>query len=93
MVTSSDTSCNRVTSSDECEAAARELGLADTSAHIEDMPSYMPPNCFYHDGLSGYHLYYNTGSSSNAACSSTIKCICKIENVATTKLPGILITF
>ena len=69
----SGTSCVRVTSKDECEAAARMLGLSDTTA-IVDYVYKWPPYCLHSNGL----LYYNTRAyESTTECSSSYKCICK----------------
>ena len=77
------TSCEHVTSKDECEAAARMLGLKNTKANDEST-DILPPYCFYKNSS----LSYNTRSSSNATCSLYGRCICKIENAATTTAPS-----
>ena len=62
-----------MTSKAECEEAARQLGLSDTEAEIENYLNF-PPYCYYHYNK----LFFNTGAAT-AACTSGVEknCICK----------------
>ena len=64
-------SCNRITSKEECENAASELGHSDTTADTISESSY-PPYC------SSYHgaLKWNTLTSSSYECDSDDHCLC-----------------
>ena len=65
---------------DDCEAAAKDLGLGDTSVETgrwdgrhADYP--FPPGCFQ---LTWGELGYNTNSNSIATCQhELVDCICK----------------
>ena len=71
-------SCDRISTKEECEGAARALGATDTTAvtgsHTSD-----PPYCFLEgDGtLAGTQLWFNTLTSSTDSCSNDDMCICK----------------
>ena len=78
QVTSGST-CNRVTSKEECEEAARQLGLSDTEAHEGSWTWWVPHCSFYHSSWSnrGY-LYFNNNGDEDLECNSDTKiCICK----------------
>ena len=79
--------CQRITSREECEEAAAQLGLSDTEAS-EEYVSDWPPYCYIYEGDS---LYYNTNGNATSQC-NTIKrvCICK-EGRAT--FDGVIIRF
>ena len=64
-----------VESSSECESAASELALSDTSAHVHSSTSY-PPYCWIMNG--GNQLYYNTYTTSAYQCSSSYPCVCHL---------------
>ena len=69
---------NGITTKAECEAAATILGLAETSARVEDNP-HGTPGCYIH--MSG--LWFNTFTTSTVLCSfSTITCICSSPTVS-----------
>ena len=72
MVTSVST-CVRVTSKAECEEAAHQLGLSDTTATGE-RESDWPPYCYldWEDDL-----WFNRNGNSEAPCLSDEVCICK----------------
>ena len=72
MVTSGST-CERVTTKAECEEAARQLGLSDTTATGEREPDY-PPYCYF---LDGEDLWFNRNGNSESPCLSDEVCICK----------------
>ena len=60
----------------ECETAARDLGLSDTTVIKDEHSSgvgYDPPYCYYEGGSLKYNPGVNTGG-----CSSGDKCICKV---------------
>ena len=69
----SGSSCERITTKEDCETAARELGLSDAEADVNDDASY-PPYCYFHK--SG-HLIFNTNGQATAPCSDLRSCICK----------------
>ena len=66
--------CKRITSREECEKAAAQLGLLDTKASEKDVTDW-PPYCFY----EGESLYYNTNGNATSQCDPIMKtvCICK----------------
>ena len=72
MVTSGST-CERVTSKAECEEAARQLGLSDTTATKENEHDN-PPYCYF---LFGEDLCFNRNGNPGSPCSSEEACICK----------------
>ena len=72
--------CERITTRDDCENVARELGLPDTRA--QDVPPYdvkaMPPFCSYKSGNpDGSNLWFNPAPASTESCSFEKTCICK----------------
>jgi len=69
--------------SEDCEEGAGVLGWSDTSAttvshdgNTNDVHPYHPRGCFF--ATTATSLYFNTKTSSTTACSSTLKCICKL---------------
>ena len=67
-------SCERLISKEECEDAARQLGLSDTKASVENTAGW-PPSCYFH---SGHSLYFNQNSYATSECNSNSRvCICK----------------
>ena len=79
MVTSGST-CTRVTSKEECEDAARQLGLADTEAGEETVSDW-PPYCYFYDHGNRQELYFNKDGNAISECNSDGKiCICKNES-------------
>ena len=77
LVTTSGSSCNRVSTEEECELAASILGASDTEVSTESTPNY-PPDCYLYGGigLEG-SLHFNYQSLSDTSCSSYYACICK----------------
>ena len=70
----SGSSCERITSKDDCELAAEELGLDDTTAGEETESDY-PPYCYLtFDG----DLWFNNNGDSTAECTQSSRCICKV---------------
>ena len=69
----SGSACERITSKEECEEAARQLGLSDTNAAGENVSDW-PPYCYSIDGRS---LYFNNNGYSTSRCSAERLCICK----------------
>ena len=57
----------------ECEAAARGLGLSDTTA-TEESTSDWPPYCYFYRN----ELYFNTAFGSSASCFDQVQCVCKL---------------
>ena len=84
----SGSSCERVTSKDDCEFAAEELGLEATTAEEETESKY-PPFCYaeiggnddYYD-YALHFLYFNNNGSSTAICSGYNMCICKNDGTS-----------
>ena len=77
----SGTGCERITSKEECERAAKALGLSDTTATTITNPN-APPYCFNYKGscnagVSCQGLKYNTEGDLTIACSSIRDCLCK----------------
>jgi len=73
IIVLSGSTCERVTSKEECQEAARQLGLSDTTANEEAEYNY-PPYCYFYDGFS---LYFNKQLNSETVCSPDNACICK----------------
>ena len=76
----SGNNCKRLTSVEECEEAARQLGLSDTEAQqIKGLSSQ--PFCYlYHTGTGnsrGAYLKFNKISNASAPCNSDRICICR----------------
>ena len=73
--------CERITTKADCETAAMELGLSDTTAEdlasLSGDPANSPPNCYYKPGNpTNLKLIFNTDFTSNAACSNERNCLC-----------------
>ena len=66
--------CSWITSVLECESAAANLGLLDTTAHISTW-TWRPRGCFYHPGCC---LYFNTDTTSPEPCLADPTCVCRI---------------
>ena len=65
--------CERITSMDKCEEAAKQLGLQDTEGTYEDGSGYpLPPYCYFY---YGHTLYFNYGNS-DVQCYPFKTCIC-----------------
>ena len=77
LVTTSGSSCNRVSTEEECELAASILGASDTEVSTESTPNY-PPDCYLYGGTLESSLYFNYRSSTTP-CSSDNACICKAQ--------------
>lgn len=66
-------SCERITTKEDCEDAARELRLSDTTAW-EETNAKWPPGCY----VNVKYLYFNKNSSATTKCNSlNMVCICK----------------
>ena len=86
--------CDYITTSSECEAAAAYLGLSDTSATPSPITwldrSKDPPYCY----IEGGQLKFNGDGTNTGACGSDgghgssylDKCICKVA-ITTTTIP------
>ena len=74
LVESSDVTCNRVTTSADCEAAAQQLGLSDITVEDDEQngKSYDPPYCYF----EGDKLKINIGGTNSGPCTSSDKCLC-----------------
>ena len=73
--------CERITTKGDCETAARELGLSDTTAvdpaNMSGNPANYPPNCYYKPGNpTNLKLLFNADFTSNASCSNERNCLC-----------------
>jgi hypothetical protein len=70
-----------ITAKAECEAAAAELGLADTTAFVPGAHhQWMPAGCFYKPTNGGNKLYFNPNEHDDfgpSVCSHANQCICK----------------
>ena len=72
------TNCERVTSKNECEEAAKQLRISDTDAWNETMPRIWPPYCYFSQHGGQHLLYFNEYANSRAHCEYMAKeCICK----------------
>lgn len=67
--------CRRVTSMEQCEAAAAFLGLSDVTAEDDGQNgvSYDPPYCYFEGG----RLKYNSNAQNTGICKSSDKCLCQ----------------
>ena len=72
----SGTSCNLITSSEECTRAALELGLSHTPKGTvpQNIDTYGPSGCYLR--FNG-ELWYNANEQSPAPCTSESTCICR----------------
>ena len=66
--------CSRVTSLADCETAARELGLSDTTASDDgqDGVTFDPPYCYFESS----RLKFNSLGTNTGACTPYDQCIC-----------------
>ena len=71
--------CGWIQAMEDCEVAARFLGMSDTEAEsvsnghpVDGHPR--PRGCFYDNGL-----YFNRNSQSPTGCTSEISCLCKTD--------------
>ena len=79
--------CDYITTSSECEAAAQELGLSDISATPSPIssldPTHDPPYCYIEDGS----LKFNGDGTNTGVCGFDAgygavyldKCLCKFQ--------------
>ena len=69
------TPCQRIETKAECEQAARQLGLSDTTAREYNVVNdWDPPFCYY---VNGAILYFNSKGDSTGTCRNSHNCICK----------------
>ena len=73
IVEDPEITCDPITSSSECEAAAEYLGLSDTSAESGTYKYIDPPYCFF----DYWGLRFNADGLNRAECDSENKCLCK----------------
>ena len=71
--------CNRITTKEECERAAKALGAKNTTASIGNYTTGLP-YCFFkgkyiHERDTS--LWFSTPTTSNYSCSNDAVCICK----------------
>ena len=66
--------CGWIQTKDDCEEAAKLLGLSDTDATSVSYGHPHPRGCFYHGAL-----YFNRNSQSPTGCTSEISCLCKTD--------------
>ena len=78
LVTTSGSSCNRVSTEEECRLAASILGASDTELSTESTYNY-PPDCYLYGGTLESSLYFNYQDSSTTPCSSDNACICRAQ--------------
>ena len=65
--------CGKITTVEECETAAKALGLSDTIAYNTSNHGW-PPHCFYK--AEHKFLIFNADSTSPTTCSNIEQCIC-----------------
>ena len=68
--------CERVTSREECEKAARQLNVSKFTAREEDELRY-PQFCYLYKTKKEEILYFNKHNSTNSNCNSDHICICR----------------
>ena len=84
--------CDFIKTHAECEAAARRIGLSDTSA--EDgknapKPYNDPPYCYFEDGTLKFNSdATNTGACGGGSGSGYDECVCKSPPTTNTPTPG-----
>ena len=68
--------CNYIRTTAGCEAAARELGLSDTSVSddYQNGAEYDPPFCYFEEG----RLMFNIRETNTGPCTTTDICLCHI---------------
>ena len=79
MVQRSTEKCKPITTLEQCEAAADELGLAVTKAKYDrgnGKKSGAPPNCYYASKKLPNKLMFNADSGNDGACSEDYQCLC-----------------
>ena len=79
LVDSPQVTCNNIKTPSECEAAALELELPDTSATDDGQNGYYldPPYCYFESN----NLKFNYGGTNTGSCgSNNDKCICHMGN-------------
>ena len=69
--------CNNITTLSECQEAAQQLGLYDTTVdYLNDNwtygSSFYPPYCYY----TSNHLKFNPSGLNRGSCYSNGKCLC-----------------
>ena len=89
LVDTSTITCFYITSIEECEMAAIELGINDgniTARNDNDhyYASYDPPGCYYEWG----NLYFNGNATNRGPCSTYDVCICSVEAPPPTPAPS-----
>ena len=69
--------CDRITTKEDCEAAATNLGLPVTTASVvSHLHPDTPPYCYFKQYMFK-RLYFNTAFTGTAACSNKRNCLCK----------------
>ena len=66
--------CGWIQTKENCEAAARFLGLRDTEASLASNDA-RPRGCFYHGAL-----YFNLKTQSQTVCTRRIPCLCRADD-------------
>ena len=76
-VTSGST-CQRITSKEECEEAAKQLGFTQSNigASLEDDETNFPPYCYFYSRGPG-SLWFNENGNSAVPCKGGVIRICK----------------
>ena len=72
IVEDPEITCDPITSSSECEAAAEYLGLSDIPAKPSPYQYIDPPYCFFESG----RLLFNADGQNKGECDSENKCLC-----------------
>ena len=67
----------------DCEKAAKQLGLSDTTAVANWFGSFRPSGCFIRRG----RLTLNVDHTGTGSCSSTSKCLCVVLTASPTLFP------
>jgi len=69
-----------ITTYAECNAAAKELKLRDTSSSNDNQPkgvTYDPKGCYFESNT----LKFNVGNKNTGGCSGSDNCLCRIKAV------------
>ena len=72
-------SCARIRTKQECEEAARTLGLPVTTATAVPFGHRYPPFCYYKPASKG--LKFNAVAGSSKPCHSSRQCLCRTKRL------------
>ena len=92
LIETSDVTCKPIKKKEECEKAARQLGLSDIKAGTRQDPVHLdPPYCYFEGNGTKEYLAFNADGINTGECGATNdgwtdKCLC--HNTYSSILPG-----